>query len=52
MDDKIVEFEKYCQTCKYKETAEEDDPCRDCLCIVAKTDNRRPEFWRPSEDSK
>lgn len=33
MDDnyKEVYFDKYCETCKYKDADEKDDPCRDCL---------------------
>ena len=28
---KEVYFEKYCQTCEYKEVKEKDDPCDECL---------------------
>ena len=28
---KIVDFYKYCQTCKYKDVKEENEPCNTCL---------------------
>lgn len=28
---KEVYFDQYCKTCKYEETAEEEDPCYECL---------------------
>ena len=28
---KEVYFHKYCETCKYKDTAEKEEPCSECL---------------------
>lgn len=28
---KIVDFHKYCKTCKYEELDESDGPCDECL---------------------
>lgn len=53
-DKKIVEFEKYCPTCKYfnttrnEETQENEEPCNECLEIPARTDSRRPECYEES----
>ena len=45
-DLKIVEFDKWCNTCRYYETEESEDPCRECLTIGARPDSRRPErYW-------
>ena len=29
--EKIVDFHKYCDICKYKDLSERDDPCFECL---------------------
>ena len=35
---KIVWFDIYCPTCKYSETRELDDPCRECLTFGGRED--------------
>lgn len=29
--DKMVRYDHWCQSCKNKDTKENDDPCEDCL---------------------
>lgn len=29
--DKFVDFNKYCETCKYKDLGGAEDPCNECL---------------------
>lgn len=46
MATKIVEFEKYCNRCRFRETYEGDDPCNECLSEPVNDDSRKPvRFW-------
>ncbi len=49
-DLKIVEFDKYCDTCKYKKRSEKFKKCNDCLTIAARQDSHKPEYYE--EDKK
>ena len=44
--EKIVNFEKYCKTCKFKKADESWDPCDDCLNHPVNTNSERPVRWR------
>lgn len=39
---KLVEFEKYCPTCKNAKVAETEDPCNECLTSPTNVDSRKP----------
>ena len=41
-DYRIVDFEKYCDLCKYKELNSFADPCDDCLHHPANIDSHKP----------
>ena len=41
-EEKIVEFDKYCKICKYKDLPETEDPCWDCLENPVNVYSRRP----------
>lgn len=41
-DDRIVVFDQYCPTCKYKTREEYEDPCNDCLTNPVNTDSKKP----------
>lgn len=44
---KFVDF-SYCESCKYKNTREEEDPCNDCLNSPAREDgSRKPMRYEP-----
>lgn len=40
--EQFVDFEKYCKTCKYKDTEEFKDPCNDCLDYPVNTYTDKP----------
>ena len=44
--EKIVEFEKWCQTCMDKNTEETEDPCNVCLTEPVNTNSHKPVNWR------
>jgi hypothetical protein len=41
-EEKIVEFDKYCKICKYKDLPETEDPCWDCLEDPVNVYSHRP----------
>lgn len=49
---KIVEFDKYCGTCKFKDNSEIQEPCSDCLSITARSDSHKPEYYESTEEKK
>lgn len=40
--EKIVDFKKYCETCKHKDTDECKNPCNECLDNPANVDSHKP----------
>lgn len=40
--DKIVEFDKYCSTCKYKDLKENESPCSECLEEPTREHSHKP----------
>jgi hypothetical protein len=38
----IVDFNKYCRTCKYSDLDGQEDPCNECLHYPVKEDSRKP----------
>lgn len=41
----FVDFNTYCETCKYKDLEEFKDPCNDCIQVPVRESTRVPEFW-------
>lgn len=39
---KIVDFYKYCPTCKFYSTNEKDKPCSECLNVPARKNSKKP----------
>ena len=39
---KEVYFNQYCGLCKYKDTAEENDPCAECLTNPVNSNSHKP----------
>ena len=39
---KLVDFKKYCETCKHKGKKEIEDPCNDCLDQPANINSMKP----------
>jgi len=50
--DKIVEFDKYCKTCKYKDTKSFEDPCNECLDNPTNLHTKRPVCYKEDEKLK
>lgn len=48
--DKIVDFKKYCETCKYREVKEVEDPCNECLDNSVNQHTSRPVKYEPEEE--
>lgn len=50
--EKIVEFDKYCKTCEYKDSKDHLDPCHECLNNPVNTDSRKPVNYKEAEKKK
>lgn len=52
--DHIVEFDKYCKTCKHKEVRDDlgFDPCHDCLNHPTNTNSKKPVNYVEDEKLK
>lgn len=51
-DDKVykeVDFKTYCQTCKYKDLGETDDPCSECMDNSLNLESRKPIKWEDKD---
>lgn len=46
---KIVDFKKYCETCKYKEMKEVKDPCNECLDNPVNENSEKPVKYKEAE---
>lgn len=42
---KIVDFDKYCNSCRHFESADEKDPCHECLNNPSNVDSRKPVMY-------
>lgn len=42
---KIVEFDKWCSTCKHSSKEEHEDPCHECLDEGFNMDSHKPVNW-------
>lgn len=47
--DKIVDFKKYCETCKYKDLKEVEDPCNECLDNPTNVNTHKPMYYKEEE---
>ena len=45
---KIVEFEKYCKTCRHWDKKESEDPCHDCLNETVNAESHKPVKYEQS----
>lgn len=39
---KLVEYDKYCDKCEYKEAKESEDPCDECLTETVNLYSHKP----------
>jgi hypothetical protein len=42
---RTVRFDKYCDSCKYKDLKDFFDPCNDCLGIGMRENSEKPEYY-------
>lgn len=49
---KIIDFDKWCTTCKYKDILAEEDPCNECLTCPARFENSAPLNYQKREDAE
>ena len=49
---KIVEFDKYCHTCKHKDSKDYLDPCHECLNNPTNTYSKKPVNYKEKETKK
>ena len=47
--EKIVKFDIYCKTCKYKDRDEHLDPCNECLANGRGENTRKPMYWEEAK---
>lgn len=47
--EKIVEYFKYCKTCKHKDVKQEDEPCNSCLYAPVNEDSVVPVNYEKKE---
>lgn len=47
--EKIVEFDKYCKTCKWKDTDDNLDPCNECLANPVNENSKKPVNYEEKE---
>jgi hypothetical protein len=45
----FVEFDKYCKTCKHKNSDSQEDPCDECLGSPARENSRKPINYKEAE---
>ena len=49
---KEVYFDKYCETCKYENTPEKEDPCHECLNNPTNVHSQKPINFKEKEVKK
>lgn len=49
---KIVEFDRYCNSCKFKDLSEIQEPCSECLSVTVRSDSHKPEKYESAEEKK
>ena len=47
--DKMVDFKKYCVTCKHKDVNEVKDPCNECLDNPVNLHSQKPIHYEEKE---
>lgn len=45
----IVEYDKYCDSCKYKDTKSTEDPCDECLGSPVREASRKPINYKEAD---
>lgn len=48
----IVDFNTYCQNCKFKDKKDHEDPCDTCLSMPTNTNSRKPYYFEQKKLTK
>lgn len=48
----FVDFKKYCETCKHKDTPETEDPCTECLENPMNLFSQKPVKWEERKNDR
>lgn len=48
----IVDFNTYCQNCKFKDKKDHEDPCDTCLSMPTNTNSRKPYYFEQRKLTK
>lgn len=48
----IVDFNTYCQNCKFKDKKDHEDPCDTCLSMPTNTNSRKPYYFEQRKLNK
>ena len=48
----LVDYEKYCKTCKHRNLKETEDPCNDCLTWPENEDSRKPILYEEGNSNE
>ena len=49
---KEVYFHEYCETCKFKDVKDTDDPCNECLGEPANLHSHKPVNYKPKRGQR
>ena len=49
---KEVYFDKYCETCEFKDRKEYEDPCYECLAETVNLYSHKPVYWREEKNRR
>lgn len=49
---KLVEFDKYCVSCKHKRVPQTEEPCNECLTNPVNEDSHRPVMWEEKSNDR
>lgn len=50
INEKIVEFDKFCKTCKHCDVKHFEDPCNECLDNPTNTNSKKPINYEEDEE--
>ena len=50
--DQMVDYDKFCKSCKHRKLKGHYDPCNDCLDNPANTNTNKPMYYEKDEDVK
>ena len=51
MATKLVEFDKYCVSCKHKRVPQTEEPCNECLTNPVNEDSHKPVLFEEKESN-